>query len=67
MTRFTIPDMTCEGCVASVTRAVRALDATARVAADLESHTVEVDSPIAAETLAAAIADAGFTVHPAAQ
>ena len=66
MTRFAIPDMTCEGCVGSVTRAVQAIDATARVAADLESHTVAIDSPMAAETFAAAIADAGFTVLPAA-
>jgi copper chaperone CopZ len=66
MTRFTIPDMTCEGCVGSVTRAVQAVDATARVAADLESHTVEIDSPFAAEAIAAAIAEAGFTVRPAA-
>jgi copper chaperone len=66
MTRFAIPDMTCGGCVGSVTRAVQALDPAARVAADLESHIVEIDSPVAADALAAAIAEAGFTVNPAA-
>jgi copper chaperone len=58
--------MTCGGCVASVTRAVQAVDAAARLTADLESHTVEVASTAAAEALAAAIEDAGFTVQPAA-
>lgn len=66
MIRFTIPDMTCGGCVASVTRAVQSVDAAARLTADLESHTVEIASAAAAEALAAAIADAGFTVQPTA-
>ena len=65
MIRFAIPDMTCGGCISSVTRAVQSVDATARLTADLESHTVEIDSAAAADALAAAIADAGFTVQPA--
>ena len=64
MTRFAIPDMTCEGCVGSVTRAVQGVDPAARVAADLESHIVEINSGAAPATLQAAIADAGFTVRP---
>lgn len=64
MTRFAIPDMTCQGCVGSVTRAVQTVDPAARVAADLESHTVEIESDAATAALAAAIADAGFTVAP---
>jgi len=64
MIRFTIPDMTCGGCVASVTGAVQSVDATARLTANLESHTVEIASSATAEALAAAIADAGFTVQP---
>lgn len=66
MTRFAIPDMSCQGCVASITRAVRALDPDAQVAADLEGHSVEIDSAATAEALQAAIAEAGFTVHSAA-
>jgi copper chaperone len=65
MTRFAIPDMTCEGCVGSVTRAVRALDPAARVAADLATHIVRIESLSASEALAAAITEAGFTVQPA--
>ena len=66
MTRFAIPDMTCGGCVGSITRAVQAVDPAARIVADLESHTVEIDSAAAATALAAVIVDAGFTVNPAA-
>jgi copper chaperone len=66
MTRFAIPDMVCNGCVGSVTRAVQALDPAAKVVANLESHLVEIDSATTGEALAAAIADAGFTVQPAA-
>ena len=65
MTRFAIPDMTCQGCVGSVTRAVQALDPAARVAADLAAHIVDIDSAATAAALAAAIAEAGFTVQPA--
>jgi copper chaperone len=64
MTRFAIPDMTCQGCVGSVTRAVQALDPAARVTADLESHMVDIESDAAAAALESAIADAGFTVRP---
>ncbi len=66
MTRFTIPDMTCQGCVGSVTRAVQTLDPAARVAADLELHTLEIELDAAAAALADAIAEAGFTVRPGA-
>lgn len=65
MTRFAIPDMTCDGCVGGVTRAVQGVDPAARVAADLTAHTVDIESGATATVLAAAIADAGFTVHPA--
>lgn len=65
MIRFAIPDMTCGGCVSSVTRAVQVLDPAARVLADLDAHTVEIDSTVADKVLAEAITEAGFSVHPA--
>ncbi len=60
--RFSIPDMMCDGCVNSITRAVRALDPEAKITADLAAHAVEIGSALPAAELAAAIADAGFTV-----
>ena len=66
MTRFAIPDMTCGGCVGSVTRAVQALDPAARVLADLDLHIVEIDFTAANKALVEAITEAGFSVDPAA-
>ena len=65
MTRFAIPDMTCQGCVGSITRAVQALDPGARVQADLQAQVVQICSVATVATLQAAIAEAGFTVQPA--
>ena len=63
MTRFTIPDMDCQGCVASITRAVQEQDAAAKVVADLPSHVVEIESSLPPYILAATIDAAGFTVQ----
>jgi copper chaperone CopZ len=62
MTRFTIPDMDCQGCVASITRAVQKLDQTATVRADLATHLVEIQSAQSSQSLAAVIDAAGYTV-----
>ena len=63
MTRFVIPDMTCQGCVGSIARAVQTVDPAAQVSADLETHIVEIASGAAARALEAAITEAGFTVQ----
>ena len=62
MISFEVMDMTCGHCVASITRAVQALDAQARVQVDLATHRVDIDGARTDETqLKAAISDAGFT------
>lgn len=62
MISFEVTDMTCGHCVASITRAVQALDAQARVQVDLAAHRVDIDGASAdAALLKAAISDAGFT------
>lgn len=60
MHRFTLPDMSCGHCVAAITNAVKAADAQANVQIDREAKTAEVDSSLARETLAAALAEAGY-------
>ena len=62
MFELTINDMTCGGCVASITRVVKGLDANATVDADVASKRVKIDSAINSETIIAAISDAGY--HP---
>ena len=44
MMTFTLPDMSCGHCVATVTKAVKALDSGAEVKADLASKTVTVET-----------------------
>ncbi len=60
MHRFTLPDMSCGHCVAAITEALQALDAQARIAIDRDARTAEVDSTLPRETLAAALAEAGY-------
>ena len=66
MTRFTVPDMTCGGCVKAITTAIQRLDPKAVVATDLDSHRVDVTSAQPEAALAQAIEDAGFTAQRAA-
>jgi copper chaperone len=62
MIEFEVEGMSCQHCVAAVTKAVRALDASAKVQVNLEDGLVRVESDEAADRLGAAIADAGYTV-----
>ncbi len=65
MTRFTVPDMTCGGCVKAITAAVQRIDPAASVATDLATHLVEITSAKSAAELAAAIDGAGFSPEAA--
>lgn len=63
--QFTVPDMDCNGCVSSITKAVKRLDADASVTADLVTKHVVIGSNIEAHEIAHAIEGAGFTVEAA--
>ena len=62
MISLTINDMTCGGCVASITRIIKALDPAATVDANVEARRVNIASPLASDTVVAAITQAGY--HP---
>ena len=62
MITLTINDMTCGGCVASISRVVKNLDAAATVTADVATKRVTVETKNDACTIIAAISEAGF--HP---
>lgn len=64
MIELTINDMTCGGCVASITRVVKSLDTNAKVDADVAARRVKIDSVIETSTVVAAISGAGY--HPVA-
>ncbi len=61
MPTFQVNDMTCGHCVATVTKALEGLDATAQVTIDLAAHRVAVESTESAERIAQAIRAAGYT------
>lgn len=64
MNEFQVNDMTCGHCVATITRAVRALEPEARVSIDLAARRVCVDAHAGGEEIAAAIRAAGYTPVP---
>lgn len=61
MTRFSVPDMTCGGCVKAITAAVQGEDAAAEVVADLEVRQVVITSRLGDAALVGAMEEAGFT------
>ncbi|HEY1611050.1 MAG TPA: heavy-metal-associated domain-containing protein [Paraburkholderia sp.] len=62
MIQFKVEGMSCQHCVAAVTRAIHEHDAAAQVQVDLPAGRVSVESSQAADVLKAAIDDAGYTV-----
>lgn len=62
MIEFQVEGMSCQHCVAAVTKAIREQDGNARVDVQLESGRVRVESNAHADALRAAIVDAGYTV-----
>lgn len=61
MIEFTVKDMTCNHCAATITKAVKEVDASGRCEVDLAGKRVRIESPRPAEAFRAAIEDAGFT------
>ncbi len=60
MIRFSVPDMNCGHCTASIEKAIVTIDPHATVTCDLTARTVEVDSALDESALKAAIHDAGY-------
>ena len=58
--KFNGPDMSCGHCVATITRAVKAVDPAAEVKADLAGKTVTVETAVPAATVARALDQAGY-------
>ena len=60
MIDFKIPAMSCGHCVSVITKTAQAADAGAEVQVDLPNHTVKVETSQSRESLAAALAKAGY-------
>ena len=66
MTEFEVQGMSCQHCVAAVTRSIQEIDPQAQVSVDLERGRVVVESTQSADALKEAIDEAGYTVVSAA-
>jgi copper chaperone len=55
-----IADMSCGGCVSSITGALQQLDAEATVVADLETRNIEVSTQASEQQVREALSAAGY-------
>ena len=62
--KFHVPDMSCGHCTAAIEKDVKAADATADVASDLDSKTVEITSTLDVSALQKVLSDAGYPAEP---
>lgn len=62
MYELTVEDMSCGHCVGRVTKAVQQVDQDAKVAIDLPTRKVKIDSSADLDKIAAAIDEAGYPV-----
>ena len=60
MTHFYIPNMTCGGCVKSVTNALLTVDPQARIEIDPPARVVRIDSAISEDAFRAVLSEAGY-------
>ena len=65
MAEFQVEGMTCQHCVAAVTRSIHEIDAAAQVQVNLELGRVVVESTETVDALKDAIDEAGYTVMSA--
>jgi copper chaperone len=58
--QFRIENMTCGGCVRSVTKTIHAADPSAEITADPVTRTLDVTTTLSRDVVAAALADVGY-------
>ncbi len=58
-----VPSMVCNGCVDTVTKAIKGLDSDAKVEIDLSTKMVKVDGKPTDDSIKEAITSAGHTVE----
>lgn len=63
--KFQVNPLTCGRCVRSITEALQAVDAGARVNVDLEAGTVDAEGAFDATTVVATLAAIGYHAMPA--
>lgn len=64
MLKLNVPEMSCSHCVATIEKAVKGVDASASVHADLASKIVEIQSAASPAGIVAALDDVGYAASP---
>ncbi|MBE9101331.1 heavy-metal-associated domain-containing protein [Vacuolonema iberomarrocanum] len=59
---LTVPDMACSACADTISKAVVALDPSAKVSADTETKHVEIETTIPEASVKEAITTAGYSI-----
>ena len=60
---FNVPTMSCGHCVGVITKSVQQLDADAKISIDLPAKKVTVETAQDRQTVADALAEAGYPTH----
>lgn len=60
---FNVPDMSCGHCVGAITKTLQQLDADAKISIDLPAKKVTVETTQDRQTVADALAEAGYPTH----
>jgi copper chaperone len=61
MIEFTVNDMTCGHCAATITAAVKAIDPSGHCEIDIAARRIRIETAFSPERVAAAITKAGFS------
>ncbi len=65
MTTYSVPDMSCGHCKASIEKAVTGADPKAAIRVDLDKRTVDIESTLPQPAIIAALDEAGYPATPA--
>jgi copper chaperone len=57
-----VPNMACSACGETITKAIKAVDATATVTADPKTKLVSIETEVSEAVVKQAISDAGYSV-----
>ena len=60
---FNVPTMSCGHCVGVITKTVQQLDVNARISVDLPAKKISVETTQDRQTVADALAEAGYPTH----
>ena len=60
---FNVPDMSCGHCVGAITKVIQQIDVDAKISIDLPAKKVSVETQQSRQTVADALAEAGYPTH----